>query len=949
MKTESKPKICIFCENEIQLNWVNCPNCGFDLSSWNTFEKNVETYRDFMLELNFDLSTLKETLKINITNPSTGIIKIFEAIKKLEESKIEIGDPILKSKYILLKTIRNQCAHGEKDFKDIKMVGVALDVLDLLLQECYGLISNYNKQISVFVPPKNWNQMLERINATNLIGISGDPFSGKTTTLYNIARVLSDKGYKIENNVENVKELFSVKKDSKKPTTFSEKSNQKYVFILDDIFGDTQFDPSLGNFWSKKLIMILNNPQYTSKFLVGTRKNILDEFYRTNDELQIHGKLNDFKKCVFELGITSYDENDLVEILKNNASFIKLDEMKMALLLKKVDMITQKLLLPGSIYNVLEEVQNTNNFDENSLNRILSENNSGVIFSNRIKPLKDYEKIFLFNLFINQNFNIDDLEAIYFQCLPSDLTERDYFEDCIKKFENNFIKTKIELELLSDKKIKKLEFVHHIYIEAIEKIINSDEIECKRLEDILNRLYNLVKNRSISDWKSKDSNYKLVKFNIYKIALRYYTIFNIQIKDLVFEIIESLSFGLEIPTPAQVVYDPEMDMPENWDEESSKFLMELFNNHDKFVEETYYFNELFKKEEYKVNIAYCFAYRLDPKIIKKLQNNLKNLSTGNEEVKHLLAKCIIKNYESLDEDNRKLLYTLGIKSTLLIQFLMHNYSILSKELKDTLEKQIAIADTSELIETFKIFLLNYSFLPNEIRRHYDFAFCLKDELVIKQVGKTFVAWFEGTFSDLNYDPKRENIDEKVLELYCNWLKNKEIILENYKEIRDLYDDLGLIGIIEYSISYSNSLNLKKPKWYNPLYSKLKDALEANMIILLKSFNFPSIEDKAKSYITAFNFYSLSRNGELIEVVNKILSEIEEIKLSFLYEMNFDNISQEKETKYPFKITFSQKEIIEKLSKDPNNPRVRSAANEVLDYIKKSIDNHTMEIAQDDFS
>jgi hypothetical protein len=946
MKTEAKLKICTFCENEIQENWVNCPKCGFDLSAWNTFEKNVETYRDFMLELNFDLRILKETLKMNITNPSISIIKIYEGIRKLEESKTEIGDPILKSKYILLKNIRNQCcAHGEKDFKDIKMVGVAFDVLDLLLQECYGVISSYNKQISVFVPPKNWDQMLERINATNLIVISGDPFSGKTTTLYNIARVLSDKGYKIENNVENIKELFSVKKDSKKPKAFSEKWNQKYVFILDDIFGDTQFDTSLGNFWSKKLITILNNSQHSSKFLVGTRENILDEFYRTNDELQIHGKLDDFKKCVFELGITSYDANDLVEILKKNASFIKLEEPKMALLLKKVDMITQKL--PGSIYNVLEEVQNTNNFDENSLNRILSENNSGVVFSNRIKRLKDYEKIFLFNLFINQNFNIDDLEAIYFQCLPSDF-ERDYFRDCIKKFENNFIKTKIESELFSDKKIKKLEFVHHIYIEAIEKIINSDEIERKRLEDILNRLYDLVKNRSISEWKPKDSNYNSVKFNIYKIALRYYTIFN---KDLVFEILDSLSFGLKIPGPSQVVYDPEMDMPENWDNESSKFLTELFYNYDKFVDEYDYFNVLFKKDEPKINIAYCFAYRLTPKIVIKFQDKLKDLSSGNKEVKHLIAKCIIRNYEFLNEDNRRLLYNLGVNKTLLMQFLMH--SILSRDLKDILEKQIVSSDKTLLIESCKTFLLNYNFLPNEIRRHYDFVFCLKDELVIKEVGKAFEEWFRLAFIDRWHDSKREKLHEKVLDLYCNWLKNDKIISTNYHEIIELYGEGGVQGCLGWlpESIYPDIPNnyLINPKWNNPYLSKLKEAFETNMMILLTSLN--SSTDRAIIYGTAFDCYTWSGNMELFNQINNVLNESDDVKFAFLegcFHLHLE-INKEKISKYPLKITFSQNDLIKKLSEVPNSLHVRTKAKEVLDYIKASIDNHSMETVSNDFS
>ncbi|MDP3103534.1 MAG: hypothetical protein Q8M95_02885, partial [Candidatus Methanoperedens sp.] len=600
-----------------------------------------------------------------------------------------------------------------------------------------------------------------------------------------------------------------------------------------------------------------------------------------------------------------------------------------------------------------------------------------------IKRLKDYEKIFLFNLFINQNINIDDLEAIYFQL--SDSIEQDYFENCIKKFEDNFIKTRIDSELWTDegiidfaKKIKKVGFIHHIYIEAIEKIINFDELECKRLEDILNRLYNLVKNRSISEWKPKDSNYNSVKFNIYKIALRYYTIFNIRIKELVFEILDSLSFGglssddFFFQSGADNL---ELEMPESCDG-SSKFLTELFNNYDKFVEEYDYFNALFKKDELKINIAYCFAYRLNSNIVTNFQDKLKEFSNGKEDVKHLIAKCIIKHYDFLKEDNKKLLYNIGLKKSLLMQFLIHNYSILSKDLKDTLENQIVNSDKTLLIETCKIFLLNYSFLPNETRKHYDFVFCLKKDLVIKEVGKAFATWFSGAFKDIDYDKKRETPDKKVLDLYCDYLQNEKIVLENLEEMMGFYEsaDYGTLaysilhvayigfteanesadyGTLAYSIldpNKDNFSNKTNPKWDNPFYSELKKSLEINMILLLSSTNKQKEKyGQAHLYNDAFFWHSLSGNMELFEKTKNILNENNNIKITFL-EIIENHLNCDMEfSKNPFRFKNPQIELIYKLSKPPNHPRIIAKANWIIDYIKSLGDNHFIEINKDDYS
>ncbi len=696
------------------------------------------------------------------------------------------------------------------------------------IQEDITFESNWNKELSVFIEPQNWGKILSKIKDSNLITVVGVPNIGKTTTIMNLANELKKSGYRIHEDNESLINSRGTK-DKKDRKEYYNLLNNKNVFLLDDLFGNTEYEPSLGNKWVNLIIDIIDSAVNQSRIIIGSRRDVMDAFLLSNNELSRRGLLNEFKNSIVELRFSDYDGKNRKEIFDKNLNFFHLIEKnKEAILNRNMEKITKELLLPGDISYFIQKAKEKVDFQESDLDTYIDKAkqqiNSIVI---DIKSLDDYEKIFLYNIFINQNFSSNDLEAVYLHCLPQGLTNRDYFAECLDNFEGKFIKNTIEIQFLADKKYK-LEFIHDVYKEAIEKLISTEKVERLKIEDILKKIHELIRLQGIEEWNTDthissiilgDSNYDTIKFNIYTIILRYYTIFNIRIKELVFVILDSLSFGGSLSDDflfQSGADNLELEMPESCDG-SSKFLTELFNNYDKFVEECDYFNALFKKDELKINIAYCFAYRLNSNIVSNFQDKLNELSKGNEDVKRLIAKCIIKHYDFLNETNKKLLYNIGLKKSLLMQFLIHNYSILSRDLKDTLEKQIVSSDKTLLIETCKTFLLNYSFIPNEIRKHYDFAFCLKEELVIKEVGKAFATWFSGAFKDIDYDKKRETPDKKVLDLYCDYLKNEKIVLGNIGEMMGFYESADY-GTLAYSIldpNKDNFSNKTNPKWDYP--------------------------------------------------------------------------------------------------------------------------------------
>ena len=292
--------------------------------------------------------------------------------------------------------------------------------------------SNWGKELSVFIPPQNWDKILSKLKDSNIIIAVGDRNVGKTTTIMNLAKELKKSGYKIHED----KESLINSRGKKEKNEYFQLINNNNVFILDDLFGKTEYEPSLGNKWVYLIIDILDSAANQSKFIIGSRRDVIDEFLLNNNELTRWNLLNEFKNSIVDLRFSDFDEQNRKEIFDKNLNFIHLNEKnKEAILDRNIDKITNELLLPGDISYFIQKAKEKVNFQESELDTYIDKAKLQInSIAVDIKSLKEYEKIFLYNLFINQNFSIDDLDAVYFKCLPPGFSDRDYFSECIENF-----------------------------------------------------------------------------------------------------------------------------------------------------------------------------------------------------------------------------------------------------------------------------------------------------------------------------------------------------------------------------------------------------------------------------------------------------------------------------------------------------------------------------------
>ncbi len=75
--------------------------------------------------------------------------------------------------------------------------------------------SNYEKELSVFIQPNNWDEILRKISESNIITIVGEPRVGKSISIINVANKLKNDGYEIQEDKKSLIELFNSRDDKK--------------------------------------------------------------------------------------------------------------------------------------------------------------------------------------------------------------------------------------------------------------------------------------------------------------------------------------------------------------------------------------------------------------------------------------------------------------------------------------------------------------------------------------------------------------------------------------------------------------------------------------------------------------------------------------------------------------------------------------------------------------
>lgn len=158
---------------------------------------------------------------------------------------------------------------------------LASTVNSAIVQRSRATINRAIEISKVFVFTKPYLEAYKTLGTHNFVVLDGPPEMGKTS----IARIIG------LSQVMSKWEVF----ECLGPTDFfkSYKPTLNQVFIFDDAFGRTEFDPSLGRKWEKELPAILNNLDKHHWLIITSRTHIL---IRALKNMDLEGKAEKFPK-----------------------------------------------------------------------------------------------------------------------------------------------------------------------------------------------------------------------------------------------------------------------------------------------------------------------------------------------------------------------------------------------------------------------------------------------------------------------------------------------------------------------------------------------------------------------------------------------------------------------------------------------------------------------------
>ena len=152
-----------------------------------------------------------------------------------------------------------------------------------ILTRSWSAIEQAKEIVSVFVPTEAYKKALETLKKHKFVVIDGPPEVGKTAIALIIALVqVLDKWEAIYcKGPEDVLQIY-------KPKT-------KQLFITDDAFGRTEYDPERGKLWEKDLPHLLRRLDNNHWLILTSRKHILERAYK---DMDLQDKAKDFPKPV---------------------------------------------------------------------------------------------------------------------------------------------------------------------------------------------------------------------------------------------------------------------------------------------------------------------------------------------------------------------------------------------------------------------------------------------------------------------------------------------------------------------------------------------------------------------------------------------------------------------------------------------------------------------------
>jgi hypothetical protein len=149
-----------------------------------------------------------------------------------------------------------------------QLIGLA-DLDKILNAKIYkrseAFVKDMQPKLNVFVATEHYFSAHEKIGKHNYVVLDGPPESGKSFIGAAITLSYSAKGFEII-SIQKPEEIFSVYEPK-----------QKQIFFADDAVGTIYFDPSLGDFWSRNLPIVLRKLDKNHKLIWTARMYILQE------------------------------------------------------------------------------------------------------------------------------------------------------------------------------------------------------------------------------------------------------------------------------------------------------------------------------------------------------------------------------------------------------------------------------------------------------------------------------------------------------------------------------------------------------------------------------------------------------------------------------------------------------------------------------------------------
>lgn len=186
------------------------------------------------------------------------------------------------------------------------------------------------KRHEVFVPPPGVEKARKILESENLLIITGEPHTGKSTLGEELLFDMFLNGYSVRE--------FDAEKTPLSTIMERVATTERGAFLLDDPFGAKDLtNPVFGN----RLFDLLRLSR-ESKVIITTRKSAFKKVLR---KTKISERIPGIEKHVFE--IKEYPENSLIKILENHLDYRKI--LAKQRVMKKKDLIISRLCFPHNI------------------------------------------------------------------------------------------------------------------------------------------------------------------------------------------------------------------------------------------------------------------------------------------------------------------------------------------------------------------------------------------------------------------------------------------------------------------------------------------------------------------------------------------------------------------------------------------------------------------------